>query len=88
MEMYKDVNAPIKARVEDLLGRMSIEEKIGQLMQLPAKEGIDAENYSNKLEEALKFLHNNINFYPSSSDKIIQVLKKIKLTEEPKRSRQ
>ncbi len=35
--------------------------------------------YSNKLEKALKFLHNNINFYSSSSDKIIQVLKKIKL---------
>ena len=31
---YKDHKQPIQARVEDLLGRMRIEEKIGQMTQI------------------------------------------------------
>lgn len=31
--LYKDPTAPIDDRVADLLGRMNLEEKIGQLMQ-------------------------------------------------------
>ncbi|WP_275426458.1 glycoside hydrolase family 3 protein [Vibrio variabilis] len=35
-ELYKNKNAPINERVADLLGRMTIEEKVGQLTQLAA----------------------------------------------------
>ncbi|MFD0717615.1 glycoside hydrolase family 3 N-terminal domain-containing protein [Paenibacillus sp. GCM10027626] len=33
MELYRDKSAPIDARVEDLLGRMTLKEKVGQLNQ-------------------------------------------------------
>lgn len=32
--IYKDPNAPIEARVEDLLSRMTLKEKIGQMTQI------------------------------------------------------
>lgn len=32
---YRDASLPIERRVDDLLSRMTIEEKVGQLMQLP-----------------------------------------------------
>jgi beta-glucosidase len=31
--LYKDANAPVEDRVSDLLGRMTIEDKMAQLMQ-------------------------------------------------------
>lgn len=31
--LYKNANAPIEKRVKDLLGRMTIEDKMAQLMQ-------------------------------------------------------
>jgi len=31
--VYKDPSAPVEKRVKDLLGRMSIEDKMAQLMQ-------------------------------------------------------
>lgn len=31
--LYKNANAPVEIRVEDLLGRMTIEDKMAQLMQ-------------------------------------------------------
>jgi beta-glucosidase len=31
--LYKDPNAAIEDRVSDLLGRMTLEDKVGQLMQ-------------------------------------------------------
>lgn len=31
---YKDPKQPVGARVEDLLGRMTLEEKIGQMVQI------------------------------------------------------
>lgn len=34
--LYKNPEAPIADRVDDLLARMSLEEKLGQMMQLPA----------------------------------------------------
>ncbi len=33
MELYRDQTAPIEARIEDLLGRMTLKEKVGQLNQ-------------------------------------------------------
>ncbi|MFT4214367.1 MAG: glycoside hydrolase family 3 N-terminal domain-containing protein [Microbacterium sp.] len=38
---YLDPSAPISARVTDLLGRMSVEEKVGQMMQLDARNDLD-----------------------------------------------
>jgi len=34
--VYQDEKAPVEERVSDLLGRMTVEEKVGQMMQLPA----------------------------------------------------
>lgn len=51
MDLYKDKNAPIESRVKDLMSKMTIEEKIGQMIQLPAKAGIVEENFIDKLEE-------------------------------------
>ena len=36
---YLDSSLPIPARVADLLGRMTLEEKVGQMMQLDARSG-------------------------------------------------
>jgi beta-glucosidase len=38
---YLDASAPIGARVDDLLARMTVEEKVGQMMQLDAREGVE-----------------------------------------------
>ncbi|PWA71518.1 lysosomal beta glucosidase [Artemisia annua] len=32
--VYKDANAPIEARVKDLLSRMTLQEKLGQMAQI------------------------------------------------------
>ena len=46
-ETYMNINATVAERVSDLLSRMTIEEKIGQLTQLPA----NVEGNTDKLEE-------------------------------------
>lgn len=38
---YLDPAAPIATRVKDLLGRMTVEEKVGQMMQLDARGDVD-----------------------------------------------
>ena len=38
---YLDPTMPIGGRVADLLGRMSVEEKVGQMLQLDARDDID-----------------------------------------------
>ncbi|GAA0999632.1 exo-beta-d-1,3/1,6-glucosidase [Subtercola frigoramans] len=40
-DRYLDPAAPLDARVADLLARMSVEEKVGQMMQLDARDDID-----------------------------------------------
>lgn len=59
MEIYKNKNKTLEERVRDLLSRMTAEEKIGQMVQLPAKQGIVQENFIDKLEEwhVGSFLH-------------------------------
>lgn len=36
---YKNPNLPAEERIADLLGRMTLEEKVGQMMQLDARGG-------------------------------------------------
>ena len=36
---YKNPNLPTEERITDLLGRMTLEEKVGQMMQLDARSG-------------------------------------------------
>lgn len=36
---YKNPNLPAEERITDLLGRMTLEEKVGQMMQLDARSG-------------------------------------------------
>ena len=50
MEKYKDVNEPIEIRVDDLLSRMTIKEKIGQCIQKP----IFTENFGEKQDTLVK----------------------------------
>ncbi|MEU8353819.1 glycoside hydrolase family 3 protein, partial [Streptomyces sp. NPDC048845] len=37
---YRDPSLPVPERVEDLLGRMTLPEKVGQMLQLNAKHGV------------------------------------------------
>ncbi|EAY21580.1 Glycosyl hydrolase family 3 N terminal domain containing protein [Trichomonas vaginalis G3] len=39
-EIYKDPSQPIEARVDDLLSRMTVEEKVGQLVQIDGRENL------------------------------------------------
>ena len=39
---YRDAERPIAERVADLLGRMTVEEKVGQMLQLDARDDLDA----------------------------------------------
>lgn len=41
--LYLNANAPVADRIADLLGRMSIEEKVGQMMQLDARGNLSEE---------------------------------------------
>ncbi len=38
---YQDATLPISARIADLLARMSVEEKVGQMMQLDARDDLE-----------------------------------------------
>ena len=38
---YLDPELPIAARVADLLDRMTVEEKVGQMLQLDARDDLD-----------------------------------------------
>lgn len=38
---YRDANLGLEERLDDLLGRMTREEKVGQMMQLDARQGVD-----------------------------------------------
>ena len=38
---YLDVDLPVGERIDDLLSRMTVQEKIGQMLQLDAREGVE-----------------------------------------------
>ncbi|MGZ0711587.1 exo-beta-d-1,3/1,6-glucosidase (plasmid) [Coraliomargarita sp. W4R53] len=50
---YKDSSLPVQARVEDLLARMSVAEKVGQMMQLDANRADLEDLISTKLVGSL-----------------------------------
>jgi beta-glucosidase len=41
-QVYKDAQAPVQARVKDLLRRMTLEEKIGQMSMAPLKGSVES----------------------------------------------
>ena len=62
LPLYKDASAPVGKRVEDLLRRMTLEEKVGQMNQYVGLEHI-RKNEAALTEEELK--NNTANaFYP------------------------
>ncbi len=62
LPLYKDAGAPVEKRVEDLLSRMTLEEKVGQMNQFVGVEHIRKNEASLSEED----LHNNTAqaFYP------------------------
>ena len=63
--LYKDASAPVEKRVEDLLSRMTLEEKVGQMNQFVGLEHI-RKNEATLSEEDLR--NNTANaFYPGFS---------------------
>lgn len=73
--LYKDASTPVEKRVEDLLGRMTLEEKVGQMNQFVGLEHI-RKNEASLSEEDLK--NNTANaFYPGfSADSVAEWTKK------------
>jgi beta-glucosidase len=67
--IYKDAAAPVDARVEDLLSRMTLEEKVAQLITLweTKKEVFDAEKQLDPQKMAKKF-PNNLGQFARPSD--------------------
>lgn len=69
-EIYKNPSAPVEERVEDLLSRMTLEEKVGQMNQFVGIEHIKA-NSASMTEEELK--NNTANaFYPGVTEKDVE----------------
>lgn len=69
-EVYKDPSTPVKDRVENLLKRMTLEEKVGQMNQFVGIEHIKA-NSAVMSEDELK--NNTANaFYPGFTEKDIE----------------
>ncbi len=69
--IYKEPSAPVAERVEDLLSRMTLEEKVGQMNQFVGIEHIKANSATMTAEE----LHNNTAqaFYPGiTGDTVIR----------------
>jgi beta-glucosidase len=55
-EIYKDSNMPVEQRIEDLLSRMTFEEKVAQLTSTMAMLGFDSEAKNSFVDKEGKFL--------------------------------
>ena len=64
-EVYKDASAPVKDRVEDLLKRMTLEEKVGQMNQFVGIEHFKSAQASLTAEELRTNTANA--FYPNTT---------------------
>ena len=54
MEIYKDKSASISLRVDDLLSKMTLKEKIGQCVQRP----IMLHSFNSQFEKLMQFVEN------------------------------
>jgi len=69
-EIYKDASAPVKDRVEDLLKRMTLEEKVGQMNQFV---GIEHIKTNSAVMTADELKNNTANaFYPGFTYKDVE----------------
>ena len=68
--LYKDPNAPIEKRIDDLLSRMTLEEKVGQMNQFVGIEHIKSA-VANLSEEELK-TNTASAFYPGFTHKDVE----------------
>ncbi len=53
---YRDANLPTEARLEDLIGRMTLEEKVNQLTQLPAWTAYQKTEFGIEITELFQVL--------------------------------
>ncbi len=64
MELYKDKNQPVEKRVEDLLSRMTLEEKAAQLCgDLPMELAVDGMPTTERLKEKFPHGHGRLTQY-------------------------
>ncbi|MFI3287742.1 MAG: glycoside hydrolase family 3 N-terminal domain-containing protein [Rikenellaceae bacterium] len=70
--VYKNPNASVEDRVEDLLGRMTLEEKVGQMNQYVGLKHVEANSAGMTEEELLK--NTATGFYPGMTVKDMEKL--------------
>ena len=85
--VYKDASTPIEERVDDLLSRMTLEEKFWQLFMIPSELTLDKEKFAIVLAEnaVVTFLEENtgciklsdtVDLIPKVIDRLIENLGK------------
>ncbi len=68
--LYKDASQPIERRVEDLLGRMTLEEKVGQMVAIWENRGrIQSANGNFSAERASRAFPNGLGMISRPSDR-------------------
>lgn len=68
--LYKDASAPVEARVDDLLGRMTLEEKVGQMICLwLGKDKVQSEKGDFDAKKASEAFPNGLGMIARPSDR-------------------